>query len=86
MRPCRVGRHDTRRTGAAAPSLMRMCVRHWEGGECRAAALGGRTTGDPQQPRRPQCPSTRSSQPVPIVARIVWEHDGEEHIETEALG
>jgi hypothetical protein len=24
--------------------------------------------------------------PVPITARIVWEHDGEEHIETEALG
>ena len=25
-------------------------------------------------------------QPVPVVARIVWEHDGEEHIETVALG
>jgi hypothetical protein len=23
---------------------------------------------------------------VPIVVRIMWEHDGEEHIETEALG
>ena len=24
--------------------------------------------------------------PVPVVVRIVWEHDGEEHIETEAVG
>ena len=24
--------------------------------------------------------------PVPVVVRIVWEHDGEEHIETIALG
>ena len=24
--------------------------------------------------------------PVPVVVRIVWEHDGEEQIETEALG
>jgi len=23
---------------------------------------------------------------VPVVARIVWEHDGEEQLETEALG
>jgi hypothetical protein len=23
---------------------------------------------------------------VPVVVRIVWEHDGEEHIETVALG
>jgi hypothetical protein len=23
---------------------------------------------------------------VPVVVRIVWEQDGEEHIETEALG
>jgi hypothetical protein len=25
-------------------------------------------------------------QPVPIVARILWEQDGEEHLDTEALG
>jgi hypothetical protein len=25
-------------------------------------------------------------QPVPIIARIVWEQDGEEHIDTEAAG
>jgi hypothetical protein len=25
-------------------------------------------------------------QPVPVVVRIVWEHDGEEHIDTVALG
>jgi hypothetical protein len=24
--------------------------------------------------------------PVPIVARVVWEYDGEEHLETEAAG
>jgi hypothetical protein len=23
---------------------------------------------------------------VPVVVRIVWEHDGEEHVETEAAG
>jgi hypothetical protein len=23
---------------------------------------------------------------LPVVVRIVWEHDGEEHIETAALG
>jgi hypothetical protein len=25
-------------------------------------------------------------QPAPIVARIVWEQDGEEHVDTVALG
>jgi hypothetical protein len=25
-------------------------------------------------------------QPVPVVARVVWEQDGEEHIDTVALG
>ena len=31
-------------------------------------------------------PEHRLYPPVPIVARIVWEDDGEEHLETEALG
>ena len=31
-------------------------------------------------------PELRLDPPVPIVACIVWEHDGEEHIETEAAG
>jgi hypothetical protein len=31
-------------------------------------------------------PEHTFNQPVPIVARIVWEQDGEEHIETEAAG
>jgi hypothetical protein len=31
-------------------------------------------------------PEHTFGQPVPIVARIVWEHDGEENIETVALG
>jgi hypothetical protein len=31
-------------------------------------------------------PEHRLDPPVPVVARIVWEHDGEEHIETEAAG
>ena len=31
-------------------------------------------------------PSTPFHQPVPSTARIVWADDGEEHIETEALG
>jgi hypothetical protein len=31
-------------------------------------------------------PEHKFNQPVPIVARIVWEQDGEEHIETVALG
>ena len=33
-----------------------------------------------------QVPRHTFGQPVPVVARIVWEHDGEEHIETVALG
>jgi hypothetical protein len=33
-----------------------------------------------------QMPWHTFGQPVPVVARIVWEHDGEEHIETVALG
>ena len=33
-----------------------------------------------------QVPRHTFRQPVPVVVRIVWEHDGEEHIETVALG
>jgi hypothetical protein len=31
-------------------------------------------------------PERTFRRPVPIVARIVWEQDGEEQLETEALG
>jgi hypothetical protein len=31
-------------------------------------------------------PEHTFGQPVPVVARIVWEHDGEEQLETGALG
>ena len=31
-------------------------------------------------------PEHTLSPPVPIVARVVWETDGEEHIDTVALG
>jgi hypothetical protein len=31
-------------------------------------------------------PEHRLDPPVPVTARIVWEDDGEEHIETEAAG
>jgi hypothetical protein len=31
-------------------------------------------------------PDRTFNPPVPIVARIVWADDGEEHLETEALG
>jgi hypothetical protein len=31
-------------------------------------------------------PEHTFSQPVPITARIVWEDDGEEYVETEAAG
>ena len=31
-------------------------------------------------------PEHTLSPPVPIVARVVWETDGEEHVDTEALG
>ena len=34
----------------------------------------------------PQMPEHTFHQPVPIVARIVWADDGEEHVETVALG
>jgi hypothetical protein len=33
-----------------------------------------------------QMPEHTFKLPVPVVVRIVWENDGEEHIETEALG
>ena len=33
-----------------------------------------------------QVPRHTFGQPVPVVVRIVWEHDGEEHSETVALG
>ena len=33
-----------------------------------------------------QKPQHTFRQPVPVVVRIVWEHNGEEHIETMALG
>ena len=49
------------------------------------AAVGGRTTRDPQQPRSPHA-RAHVQAPVPVVARIEWEHDGEEHVETVALG
>jgi hypothetical protein len=35
---------------------------------------------------RAQMPRHTFGQPVPVVVRIMWEHDGEEHIETVALG
>jgi hypothetical protein len=31
-------------------------------------------------------PRNTFGQPVPVVVRIVWEHDGEERIDTVALG
>ena len=33
-----------------------------------------------------QMPEHTVRKPVPVVARIVWEHDGEEQLETVALG
>ena len=33
-----------------------------------------------------QVPRHTFGQPVPVIIRVVWEHDGEEHIETVALG
>ena len=36
--------------------------------------------------REAQVPRHTFGQPVPVVVRIVWEHDGEEQIETVALG
>jgi hypothetical protein len=37
-------------------------------------------------PERPNTPSTTFHQPVPITARILWADDGEEYIDTVALG
>ena len=36
--------------------------------------------------REARMPEHTFKTPVPITARIVWEHDGEEHIATEAVG
>jgi hypothetical protein len=45
-------------------------------------ALGRRSSTRPA----PACPSTHSTRQCRIVADIVWEQDGEEQLETEALG
>jgi hypothetical protein len=31
-------------------------------------------------------PEHTFGQPMPVVARVVWERDGEEHVDTTALG
>jgi hypothetical protein len=51
-----------------------------------AAAVGGRAQGILLNALEAQMPQHTFGQPVPVVARIVWEHDGEERIETVALG
>jgi hypothetical protein len=40
---------------------------------------------DPQRHRHPQA-RAHLSQPVPITARVLWADDGEEHLDTVALG
>jgi hypothetical protein len=42
-------------------------------------------SADPQLDRCRE-PEHRLDPPVPVTARIVWEDDGEEYIETEAAG
>ena len=56
------------------------------GGVCRAAAaVGGGAPGHPQRPRGADA-AAHIRQPVPVVVRIEWAEDGEEHLETVALG
>ena len=49
----------------------------------RRGRRGARASSAPSGPR---CREHTFGKPVPVVVRIVWEHDGEEHIETEAFG
>jgi hypothetical protein len=53
-----------------------------------AAPTDGRLVAWPAHPQRHRArePEHALDPPVPIVARIVWEHEGEQHIETIALG
>ena len=52
---------------------------------CDESAAGNRRPGAPAGAGARQ-PDHTVNQPVPILARIVWEQDGEEHVETVALG
>jgi hypothetical protein len=53
------------------------------GGVCRPAAAV--ETGR-QDILKARLPEHTFKTPVPVVVRIVWEHDGEEQLETVALG
>jgi hypothetical protein len=50
----------------------------------QAARLVARSA-HPQRHRRPRAGAS-ARPPVPVVARIVWEEDGEEYLETVAAG
>ena len=47
--------------------------------------LGARRVGCPNSTGSRE-PEHTFNQPVPITARIVWAEDGEEHVDTVALG
>jgi hypothetical protein len=86
------GRHDTRRNGHdnTIPShehlfdtegmegwraeQQRQQTNAWSPGQAILNSIGARV------------PEHTFNQPVPVVVRIVWEHDGQEHLETVALG
>jgi hypothetical protein len=55
----------------------------WRGGGPSSTPTDQRLVARSAHPQRPE---HTFNQPVPITARIVWELDGEEHIETEAAG
>ena len=64
---------------------MRTCVRRWIGGYVKPPPWEGGRQGI-LNALEAQVPQHTFRQPVPVLVRILWEHDGEEHIETVALG
>jgi hypothetical protein len=65
---------DTRRVGGWQDEQERQRANAWSPGQRILNDTGARE------------PEHKFRWPVPITARVVWEQDGEEHLETEALG
>ena len=63
-----------------------MCVEGWRAEQQRQQANAWSPGQKILNDTGARVPEHTFNQPVPIVARIVWADDGEEHIETVAAG
>jgi hypothetical protein len=86
------GRHDTRRNGHdnTLPSRKHLfdtgCMEGWQAEQQRQQTTAWSPGQRVLNSTGARMPKHRLDPPVPVVVCIVWEDDGEEHIETEALG